>query len=953
MTRIPRSALSGDRGRTAALVVLAVALLCATAAVTFAAPMYGDVVTIQQPDGTTVDVRVWGDEYFAHGETIDGYTVTRDLDTGFLSYAILSTDGNSLVSTGVAAGEAPPAGLEMHIRLASDVAAELARRSRDDFESRQLATMSTQPRAGRSGTTTGEVVGITLIIDFSDDVATVPAVNFDDYCNKPGYIGYGNNGSVRDYFYDVSEGNLEYTNYVPTAYFRAPNTKAYYCDPSVSYGARAQELIGDALDALDASGFDFSQYDANGDGIVDAVNCFYAGNTWNNWAEGLWPHAGWLEWWADGVHTQRYQISNAGSQLRLGTFCHENGHMLMGWPDLYDYDGDSAGVGAFCLMCGGASGTNPNEPCAYFKMDAGWADVQELWDPATDLPVSVDGNVMYRFQREGHPNEFYLVENRQATGRDAGLPDNGLAIWHVDTEGSNNNQQQTPDLHYLVTLVQADGDWDLENNRNQGDGSDLYAAPYYTDCTPTSYPTTAWWDRTDSQASFFDVSASGSLMTFDFMLVAFGLETEAPALAAEIDLASSIIYPMTLRNYGTVTDDVALSIAQDELPPGIAQSDWNAHYSVNGGSWTAFANNITMAAGETIPIDVRMTDTIGTTTGMALTTLTAQSLNDGTVIERTSFGTFVGLPSILIVDDDGGTSYEEYLETALADTGYAGRVWDTSTLGRPTPELLASHWAVLWTTADGDATGIGTEDEQNLMDYLDAGGNLFMSSMAYLSSRGAANDFITDYLHIDSWTPDCSCFVIVGVGGDPVSSDMSLGLLTGPFPPSLSDALVTSTSAVPIFMSSDLERGLRVEENGHKIVFLSFPFESIKVEGTYPGNQRTLAARVLSWFDESTGVDDGEIINRLAIAQNHPNPFNPVTNIAFTVPADAERATLRIYDLSGRLVATLVDEPLAVGTHSVVWNGTDQDGTRLASGVYFARLNAGSGTAVTKMTLLK
>jgi len=939
--------------RGAGLAVLTALLLIGSVVAATAAPMEGQTVIIQQPDGSTVDIRVWGDEYFAHGETVDGYAVTRDLASGFLCYATLSENATELVSTGIPAGDAPPAALAKHLRIAKDAAAAQARRSRDEFINRQLATFSSPPRGGRPGTTTGEVVGITLLVDFSDDPATIPAANFDDYCNKQGYSGYGNNGSVYDYYYDVSEGNLEYTNYVPTVYFRAPNTKAYYCNASIPYGQRARELIAEALVDLDSTGFDFSQYDANGDGIIDAVNCFYAGNTWNAWAEGLWPHAGWLQWSADGVSTERYQITNAGSSLTLGTFCHENGHMLMGWPDLYDYDGDSAGVGAFCLMCGGCFGTNPNEPCAYFKMDAGWADVIDLWDPTADLPLDVDGNMMYRFQREGHANEFFLVENRQATGRDAGLPDNGLALWHVDTEGNNSNQQQLPDLHYLVTLVQADGRWDLENNNNSGDGSDLYAAPFYTECTPTSSPNTKWWDRQDSQASFFNISPSSALMTFDFMLVAYGLETETPILASEIDPGASTTYTMTLRNYGTVEDTATLSISQDELPAGVTQSEWNAHYRVEGGSWTAFPSDVTLDVGEAVTIEVRMTDTVGTATGMALTTLMAQSDGNGSIIERTSFGTFVGLPSVLLVDDDGGASHETYLETALADTGYAVRTWNTSTLGRPPAELLNSHWAVLWTTADGDAAAIDADDEQRLIDYLDAGGNLYLSSMEYLSSRASSNELIQDYLHIDSWAPDSPCFIVEGVGGDPISCSMSLGLLSGPFTPHASDAVVALSPAVPIFFSSGSERGLRVEENGHKIAFTSFPFEGVKVANTYPSNQRALIARILEWFDETTGVDEGVGLERLAIVQNSPNPFNPITSIAFTVPAGADRATLRVYDVTGRLVSTLVDGPLAAGQHVVTWNGTGRGGKRLASGIYFARLEAGGDSALRKMTLLK
>lgn len=933
-------------------IIVSVCALGATV-VAEAAPMNGESVVIGQPDGSSLEVRVWGDEYFAHGETLDGYTVTRDAESGFLCYARLSGDGRSLISTGVPAGDVPPGDIEKHIRIAKDAAREQAYRTREEFEYRQQSTLTSPVLSGRSGTTTGDVVGITLIVDFSDDIATIPAANFDDYCNLPGYTGYSNNGSVRDYFYDVSEGLLTYTNYVPPQYYRAQNTKAYYTNPSIPYGQRAQELIAEALADLEASGFDFSQYDSNGDGIVDAVNCFYAGNTWNNWAEGLWPHAGWYEWCADGVCTQRYQITDAGSQLSLGTFCHENGHMLMGWPDLYDYGGESAGVGVYCLMCAGAFGTNPNEPCGHLKLDAGWADVTELWDPTTGLTASVDGNVMYRFERPGHPNEYFLLENRQPTGRDAGISDSGLAIWHIDTEGSNNNEQQTPSLHYLVTLVQADGDWDLENNRNNGDGTDLYHSTRYPECSPTTYPDTRWWDGSDSDAAFANISGSSSLMTFDFELIAFGLEVDAPVFAAEIEPTASIIYTAALLNSGTLTDTATLTVSQDELPAGITASDWTAEYRVNGGAWTSSATDLTMSAAEVALVDVRMTDTVGTTDGMALTAFTATSQGDGSIEANTAFATFVGLPSVLLVDDDDGASYESYMETALADTGYAVRTWDASVLGRPTATLLSSYWAVLWTTADGDATGIGSADEANIIDYLDQGGNFMLSSMEYLSSRAATNDLIQNYLHIDSWTSDIGCFIVAGVAADPISDGMSLGLLSGPFAPSLSDVISASAPAEPILTASGTTRGIRIEESGHKIVFLSFPFETVKVENAIPSNQRSVVARVLAWFEGSTGVADEGVVGRFGIAQNYPNPFNPVTKIAFTIPADAEHATLRIYDVAGRAVSTLVDKPLAAGPHVAVWDGTNQDGERLASGIYFARLDTDNASAVRKMTLLK
>jgi hypothetical protein len=190
--------------------------------------------------------------------------------------------------------------------------------------------------------------------------------------------------------------------------------------------------------------------------------------------------------------------------------------MICYWPDLYDYDGDSRGVGRFCLMCSTGAGTNPIQPCAYMKYDAGWTDTILLTDPQSFLPVPAVGNVVYKYERPGAVNEYYLIENRQRTGRDASIPDSGLAIWHVDTYGNNSWQQQLPDQHYKVTLVQADGDWDLEHNRNSGDATDLWANPDYTECSGWTNPNTFWWDGTPSGLTVRNVSVSAPTMTFGF-----------------------------------------------------------------------------------------------------------------------------------------------------------------------------------------------------------------------------------------------------------------------------------------------------------------------------------------------------------------------------------------------------------------------------------------------------
>jgi hypothetical protein len=89
-----------------------------------------------------------------------------------------------------------------------------------------------------------------------------------------------------------------------------------------------------------------------------------------------------------------------------------------------------------------------------------------------------------------------------------------------------------------------------------------------------------------------------------------------------------------------------------------------------------------------------------------------------------------------------------------------------------------------------------------------------------------------------------------------------------------------------------------------------------------------------------------------ALEQNHPNPFNPATTIAFSL-AKAGRASIDIFAVDGRHVRTLLNEPRRAGVHNVTWNGIDDAGNRVSSGVYLYKLRAGNYSATRKMVLLK
>ncbi|MBE0558518.1 MAG: T9SS type A sorting domain-containing protein, partial [Proteobacteria bacterium] len=107
-------------------------------------------------------------------------------------------------------------------------------------------------------------------------------------------------------------------------------------------------------------------------------------------------------------------------------------------------------------------------------------------------------------------------------------------------------------------------------------------------------------------------------------------------------------------------------------------------------------------------------------------------------------------------------------------------------------------------------------------------------------------------------------------------------------------------------------------------------------------------------LSQLTGVEfvNSEVPSHFELAQTYPNPFNPTTEITFALPK-AGLVMLEVYDLTGRVVATLVNQDLPAGTHKVMWNARNGNGQSLASGVYLYRIASGEFVATRKMVLLK
>jgi flagellar hook assembly protein FlgD len=105
-------------------------------------------------------------------------------------------------------------------------------------------------------------------------------------------------------------------------------------------------------------------------------------------------------------------------------------------------------------------------------------------------------------------------------------------------------------------------------------------------------------------------------------------------------------------------------------------------------------------------------------------------------------------------------------------------------------------------------------------------------------------------------------------------------------------------------------------------------------------------------IDVTDVENDGLIPAVFEVSQNYPNPFNPSTTISYAIPQQSN-VVVKIYDMLGREVKTLVSAEQIPGVYDVVWNGDDNFGSKVATGIYIYRVVAGQFATVKKMVLLK
>lgn len=527
----------------------------------FAAKAYPGIVTVTQSDGTELNVRIYGDEHFNWLTTEDGVLLVKE---GNNYYIAETTSYGTLKATNYIAHNA-------NKRLPAEIKAI---KKQDLSRFRSYAIKKASPAkamgTGNSGVKyfphSGSPKALVILVEFSDTPfqSGEKAKNVFEHFLKgkaednlpDGYEAYTgsyknknnlrNKGSVSDYFYDMSKGT-----YTPQFDVVGPYKLN---QPSLYYGKGENDntyaLVSDACKAADGD-VDFSEYDADGDGMVDLVYIIYAGYpaSMSGNPNDIWPKSGTGDFGTyDGKKVSRFGVHaelNFGLELNqkngfllsgIGLFCHEFSHTL-GLPDLYPtVDAskvDNQNPEMWDLMDGGEYTYNGGycpTPYSPWEMDVmGWTSPVELGDEAKQVKLNSYYKERTAYKINGENDEYLLIQNIQKGGWWNGIANvysTGMLIWRIDygTKDVNlfDNPNNTKDKP-KVMIVPADGY--VISDYNHGDGKQWTDAEYKVSLKGDPFPGTT--NRTELlsvelnnstlEKPIYNIKEENEVITFDYL----------------------------------------------------------------------------------------------------------------------------------------------------------------------------------------------------------------------------------------------------------------------------------------------------------------------------------------------------------------------------------------------------------------------------------------------------
>ncbi|GAB4327516.1 MAG: hypothetical protein Kow0037_01140 [Calditrichia bacterium] len=411
-------------------------------------------------------------------------------------------------------------------------------------------------------------------------------------------------------------------------------------------------------------------------------------------------------------------------------------------------------------------------------------------------------------------------------------------------------------------------------------------------------------------------------------------------------------FDVMLVNQGLMNDTYDIDLMFD------GPSGWSVEYTTPNGTFPlGHIDPVSVNSDDTVMIHVKVSP--NGIDGAGKTTVNFYSQNSagltGAAVVRNVTNTGI---DILVVDAEDD-NYEDYIATAL-DHVWTGTYGVVSRTALTTPTADLSHFGILTWSAGTTRPAFYPAEVTVLSNYLDNGGRLFINGQDIASdifeSNGQsqhAQAFFTNYLHASYLGDASTWFFIKGVNGDPISNGLQF-LAGSIYDKSLDKISPAGSDASTIFtyMNGPDAAGIKAATNTYRLVYLAFGFEQIDQTAI----RDTVMARSIAWLSEGmTGIGDQPMMaQKFELGNNYPNPFNPETWISYSLEnPGAQNTRLVIYNALGQKVKTLVNANQPAGNYKIRWDGTDDSGARVASGVYYYELVSGNYRAVKKMVLMK
>ncbi len=372
---------------------------------------------------------------------------------------------------------------------------------------------------------TQQIKGLVVLVSFLGDPFPEPADSVAMMMNQTGFSAWGNQGSVKDYFYTQTNGKMEFTHEV---------IKVSLSNPISHYRTGGGRDLSDIVDAINAA------YPAGFTNLtLRPDNSVYSFTILTKVGGGAWafyPQPGSNTIKNNGVNAYIYRgnITNLGwnEKPSYNTICHEMGHNVFDWPDHYQTSWSN--LGNYCLMASAGNNVAPQMINPALRLQKGWFDsVIEIGNKASDTTITTASNSyskVFKYTNPANSKEYLLVypvvygTYFQERLGSTNIADQGLAIYYVDEEGGMEIPGQ--ESAWQVKLIQADNKNDLQDESVANAlplGGGLYYSPVrgdYNDLydnVKNSFPAGTpfrWKDGGEFGLLLGDISAPGATMTF-------------------------------------------------------------------------------------------------------------------------------------------------------------------------------------------------------------------------------------------------------------------------------------------------------------------------------------------------------------------------------------------------------------------------------------------------------